>query len=113
MLIKIGLTGGICSGKSTVSDFFAELGVPIIDCDKINNALLEENKEIRKTIVDHFGSDVQTSVGELDRAQLRHKIFNNPAERKWLEALLHPKIIAEIKHQTAHLKNIPYCIIVI
>ncbi len=111
-MLTIGLTGGIGSGKSTAADYFAELGAAIIDADVIARELVQPDSPLNAVILEHFGSAVKTANNELDRGKLREIIFNNPAERAWLEALLHPNIYAKIK-QRVQQTLAPYCIAVI
>jgi len=89
---RIGLTGGIASGKSTVANLFAALGVPIVDTDLLSREVVAPGTPLLRKITDHFSMQVQSGDGSLDRQELRKRIFADPAERKWLEALLHPAI---------------------
>ncbi|HLF66805.1 MAG TPA: dephospho-CoA kinase, partial [Gammaproteobacteria bacterium] len=84
-----GLTGGIGSGKTTAANFFAELGIPVIDADQISKEITQPNTPTTQDIIKHFGDEVCVNH-TLDRNKLRQIIFNNPAEKKWLEQLLHP-----------------------
>jgi len=111
-MLKIGLTGGIGSGKSTVAKYFAELGVAIIDADKIARELVATGTPALTKIVEHFGNKILTSRDELDRKYLRKLIFNNPKQKQWLERLLHPLIYHEMENQLQQVKS-PYCILVI
>jgi len=88
----IGLTGGIASGKSAVATRLEQLGAEVIDTDQIARALVEPGQPALASISAHFGTDLLQADGALDRAALRAKIFANPDERSWLEALLHPLI---------------------
>lgn len=106
----VGLTGSIASGKSTVADIFSELGIEIISADKISRMLTEVNQPAFHDIVHHFGESILTTNGELNRLKLRHLIFDNPDERKWLESILHPLIRKEIEHRVSHCKS-PYVLI--
>lgn len=110
MTYVVGLTGGIGSGKSTVSDLFAALGVPVIDADKIARDLLAPNTAAFKAVVTHFGSHFLHPSGELDRTALREAVFHDLNEKKWLESLLHPLIYHSIVTQLKHI-NSPYCIL--
>lgn len=112
MTLKIGLTGGLCSGKSTVSQFFADLGVPIIDADVFVRGLITQNKQVLAQLIDHFGTKILKADGTPDRSLLRQLVFENPAERIWLEKLLHPQVIEQIQKAVKILHS-PYCIIVI
>lgn len=111
-MLKIGLTGGMGSGKSTVADLFAKQGIAIIDTDQLAYELTESNTESFKQIIQHFGNQILQKNGTLDRAQLKKIIFTDPTERDWLEQTLHPLIIAKMQQamQTASGK---YCITVV
>jgi dephospho-CoA kinase len=92
----IGLTGGIGSGKTTVSELFKELGIDIIDADAVSRLLVKAGSPNLKKIETHFGLSILNSNGELNRAALRKRIFNNIDEKHWLENLLHPLIRKKI-----------------
>jgi dephospho-CoA kinase len=111
-MLTIGLTGGIGSGKSAVAHFFAELGVPIIDTDVIARTLVEPGTPTLTKIIEHFGSEFLNSDHSLNRAQLALKIFKDPAEKNWLEQLLHPLIRQALASLKAKI-TAPYCIVVI
>lgn len=95
----VALTGGIGSGKSTVADAFSSLGITIIDADIIARQVVEPGTPALRAISDHFGSDIITSEGALDRRKLREHIFSHPEEKTWLNALLHPLIQQETQKQ--------------
>jgi dephospho-CoA kinase len=88
----LGLTGGIGSGKTTVANLFAALGIDIVDADIVAREVVAIGSLGLNTIVEHFGQSILLDNGELDRAALRHKIFDNPEQRLWLNNLLHPLI---------------------
>jgi len=90
--LRIGLTGGIASGKSTVAELFAALGVPVIDTDQLARALVEPGQPALAAIAAAFGPGLIGDGGRLDRAQLRARIFASPEARARLEAILHPRI---------------------
>jgi len=90
--LKIGLTGGIASGKSLVADLFAELGVPVIDTDVIAREVVEPGRPALAEIERAFGADILTEDGHLDRAALRARVFEDADQRARLEAILHPRI---------------------
>ena len=89
---RVGLTGGIASGKTTVAELFAALGVPVIDTDLIAREVVEPGSPQLREITAHFGTQMLTAGGTLDRPALRTRIFSDAAERRWLEALMHPAI---------------------
>jgi dephospho-CoA kinase len=108
----IGLTGGIASGKSAVSDYFKALGVPIIDADVIAHQLTHPGAIAYEKIVAHFGKNILKRDQCIDRQKLRDIIFNDSTERRFLENLLHPLIRRAMCNTIATLKA-PYCICVI
>jgi dephospho-CoA kinase len=91
-VFRIGLTGGIASGKSTVAKFFAALGVPIIDTDQVAREVVEPGQPPLERLVERFGSTILTPDGHLDRPKLREIVFSDPMARADLEALTHPAI---------------------
>ncbi len=111
-MFVIGLTGGIGSGKSTVAKLFAELGIEILDADEFARIVVQPGTTGLNQIIKHFGKEILTAHGELDRKKLRHKIFHHPEERRWLEQLLHPLIRQAMRNRLTHV-NSPYCIMVI
>ena len=107
----VGLTGGIGSGKSTVASYFAALGVGIIDADAIAHDLVRPGTLPLAKILHRFGPDILTPKGELDRRALSAIVFQNPTERAWLEALLHPLIRGQIRLAISRLTS-PYGMVV-
>lgn len=95
----VGLTGGIGSGKSTVTRLFGEHGVHWVDADDVAREVVEPGTPALERISEHFGKNILTSEGALDRAQLRGIVFEKPEERVWLESLLHPIIREELIRQ--------------
>ena len=108
----IGLTGGIASGKSTVADFFAALGVPIVDTDKIAREIVVPGQPALDEIRQAFGADIITENGSLDRALLRKIVFADEARRLELERILHPRIRDAAWAQAAA-ATAPYVIVVV
>jgi dephospho-CoA kinase len=98
--LKIGLTGGIASGKSTIADMFAELGVPVIDTDFIARELVMPGQPALDEIRQRFGDAMFTESGNLDRAAMRKAIFSDHQARQDLEAILHPRIGAETRRRS-------------
>jgi dephospho-CoA kinase len=90
--LRIGLTGGIASGKSTVAQRFAELGVPVIDADVAAREVVAPGTPGLARVIERFGPGVVSENGGLDRRALRHLIFDDPGARQDLEAILHPLI---------------------
>ena len=112
-MLRIGLTGGIGSGKSTISDIFHSIyHIPIIDADEISRFLLSPNQSAFKEVVNVFGDDVVMSTGEIDRKWLREKIFNHKDLKQQLEHIIHPKVRDEISKQVSTVQT-SYCLIVI
>jgi len=111
-MLTIGLTGGIGSGKTTVSDCFAQRGVPVIDTDLIARELVEPGQPALAEIAAHFGLDCLDDQGRLQRSRLRERVFADPASRQRLEAILHPRIRTVVRERTAALEA-PYCLVVI
>ena len=95
----IGLTGGIGSGKSTVARMFGDLGVHWVDADDVARQVVEPGTQALRAIAHHFGDGILQDNGGLDRAALRQKVFEDPEQRRWLEALLHPIIREELIRQ--------------
>lgn len=91
----IGLTGGIASGKSTVANEFARLGVPIIDLDVLARQVVAPGQPALTAIINHFGTDLLNDDGSLNRVRLRELIFSDPAKKQALESILHPAIRRE------------------
>jgi dephospho-CoA kinase len=98
--VRIGLTGGIASGKSTVAGLFAALGVPVIDTDQIARDVVTPGTALLERLVARFGKVVLTPAGELDRRALRERIFAAPADRAALEELMHPAIMAQLEQRS-------------
>ena len=90
--LRVGLTGGIASGKSMVADLFAARGVPVIDTDIIAREVVQPGEPALQDIEREFGRDVLDADGRLDRRRLRELIFADDARRMALEAILHPRI---------------------
>ena len=91
-MLLIGLTGGIASGKTLVSDFFTALGVPVIDADILAREVVTPGSEGLNKLIDYFSDGILTSDNQLDRKALREKIFKNPSDRKIVDGILHPLI---------------------
>lgn len=108
--LRIGLTGGIGSGKTTVSDLFAKLHVPVIDADIIAHDVVQKGQVAYDEIINEFGNEIIGDNGELDRVHLREIVFDNKEYKNRLESIIHPKVrksLNERIHQTIH----PYCVV--
>ena len=110
--LKIGLTGGIASGKSTVCDLFSQLSVEIIDADKISHNITKKDGLAFQEILDYFGKKILGLDGELDRQQLRSIIFNDATAKRALENIIHPKVLNEINKNISD-STAPYLIIAV
>lgn len=98
----IGLTGGIASGKSTVSNILKGAGACVIDADQIVHQLLARNQLVRKQVVDYFGPSIVSAAGGIDRTLLGEIIFGDDDKRKQLEQIIHPLVIREMETQLAN-----------
>jgi len=113
MVAIVGLTGGIGSGKSTLVRLFGNLGVHWVDADDVARQVVEPGTPALAAIADHFGEDILTPEGALDRARLRQIVFAKPEQRQWLEALLHPRIREELVRQLEPADyDLPYVLLV-
>ena len=92
--LRVALTGGIASGKTTVANLFAALGVAVVDTDLLAREVVAPGSPLLPQIAAHFGDSVLLPDGSLNRAKLRERVFAEPAERHWLEQLTHPAIRA-------------------
>jgi len=99
----LGVTGGIASGKSTVSALLVELGAPLIDFDVLARLVVEPGRPALQAIVAHFGKMVLHTDGTLDREKMATLVFNNPDQRRKLEGLTHAPIFAEYRRQVKRL----------
>jgi dephospho-CoA kinase len=109
---RVALTGGIASGKTTVANLFAELGVPLIDTDAIARQVVEPGQPALAVVVAAFGTDILDADGRLDRRRMRERIFSDPAAKTRLEAILHPAIRVEMERQSRAAGG-PYQVLVI
>jgi dephospho-CoA kinase len=110
--LRIGLTGGIASGKSTVTQRFAELGVPVIDADVASRNVVEPGKPGLAHVVQRFGGGILDADGRLDRRALRNLIFQDSSLRQALDAILHPLIRADMEREAAQ-ATAPYVVMAI
>nr|WP_296748614.1 dephospho-CoA kinase [Thioalkalivibrio sp.] len=102
-MLRVGLTGGIGSGKSRVATIFAQRGAPVIDTDQLARAILGPGQPLLTEIFRVFGEDLRREDGSLDRAALRARVFRDPALRARLEALTHPAIGQAMEERIAGL----------
>src|SRR6266850_861471 len=99
--MRIGLTGGIASGKSTVAQRFIELGIPVIDADKSSRFVVAPGQPGLTELTERFGAGILTANGELDRRTLRNLVFADPQLRRDLEAILHPLIREDMERRAS------------
>jgi dephospho-CoA kinase len=111
-MLKIGLTGGIGCGKSTVARIFKQLKTPVIDADEIAHQLVAIGQPALAQIQQDFGTDVFKPDGSLDRKKLSEIVFSDPEQKQKLESILHPLVYRSIQAKIKQL-NTPYCIICI
>ena len=107
----VGVTGGIGSGKTAVSNLFASFGVPVIDADAAQRVVVQKGKPALAKIAEHFGASILLEDGNLNRPALRKIVFSQDHERGWLERLLHPLIFEELQKQL-HGANSEYALLV-
>ncbi len=112
-MLIIGLTGGIASGKTTVSDLFAGLGVAVVDTDVISRQLLEIDQPGYDQVLQHFGNGILLKNREIDRVQLRRLVFNDELEKRWLEGRLHPVVYLQTQQLIEECNNNYYVLLVI
>jgi dephospho-CoA kinase len=108
----VAITGGIGSGKTTVANQFAALGIEVVDADLIAREVVEPGTPALAAIASHFGPGILDEQERLDRRALRERIFSDPAAKSWLNALLHPIIRSEMLRQCAAASS-PYCLLVV
>ncbi len=111
-MLRIGLTGGIASGKSTVADLFASHGAVVLDTDRIAREVVEPGKPALAALVHALGGGILAGDGSLDRAQLRRRLFADADTRRTVEEILHPAILAELGRQSGAAAG-PYQLLVI
>ena len=115
-MLKIGLTGGIGSGKTAVSDQFQRLGINIIDTDIISRELMSHDQAVLNKVIEVFSDKVLDSKGAVDRKKMAQIVFSNKEQKQQLENILHPAIRNEVKQQIQSFslhKNPPKYLIVV
>lgn len=110
MSFRVGLTGGIASGKSTVCQRFADLGVSIVDADRIAHQVVAAGSSGLASVVAEFGEAILDGSGRLDRAAMRRRVFSDPSARQQLEAIVHPLVREQMQQEAAAAPG-PYCIL--
>lgn len=111
-MLIIGLTGGIASGKSTITHLFNEHGIGHVDADQVARQIVAPGEPVLTQLIKRYGQSIVLPSGELDRAALRALIFNDPTERQWVEALMHPAIRERMFEQIAQ-QHGPYALLVV
>jgi dephospho-CoA kinase len=111
-MLKVGLTGGIGCGKTTVANVFAKLNIPVIDADEIAHRLVEKGQPALDQIQQEFGTDILNPDGSLNRKKLSERIFSDLKQKQKLESILHPLIYKTIQSEIEQL-NAPYCVLCI
>lgn len=111
-MLKVGLTGGIGCGKTTVAKVFAKLNIPVVDADEIAHRLVEKGQPALDQIQQEFGTDILNPDGSLNRKKLSERIFSDLKQKQKLESILHPLIYKTIQSEIEQL-NAPYCILCI
>lgn len=111
-VLVIGVTGGIGSGKTTVANLFSSLGAPVIDADELARQVVAPGQPAYEEILQQFGATILSKSGELDRRRLRERIFSDPAKRDRLEAIVHPRVYAQMELLLDCLEA-PYAIVVV
>ena len=111
-MLRIGLTGGIGSGKSTAASCFEALGVPVTDADAIAHELMAAGSEAERQVIESFGSGILAADGHIDRDLLRKVVFSDPARRTRLEQIIHPLVYRRIRDMLESIDS-PYCIVMI
>ena len=102
-MVKVGLTGGICTGKTTVGQMFVDLGCRLVDSDRITHELFEPGEKVYEAVIAEFGRRIQDGEGRIDRSVLGEIVFNNPDRRQKLNDLVHPAVI---ERQKAFLESV-------
>jgi dephospho-CoA kinase len=110
--LAIALTGGIAAGKTAVARRFEALGVPVYDADVAAREVIEPGTPGLQELVAAFGGDVLDASGQLDRAAMRQRIFADPAARRTLEAIIHPRVRLWLRER-ALAERAPYCLLAI
>ncbi len=111
-VFRVGLTGGIACGKTTVADMFAALGAQIIDTDELARDVVEPGEPALESVIEHFGSAILDDDGRLDRRALRHLVFSDPEKRHLLEQIIHPAIRQRMIESSAIVRG-PYQVLII
>ena len=107
-MLKVGITGGIGSGKSIVCRVFTVLGIPVYDSDGRAKGVMQHDALLKQQLQQAFGNEVYTTDGQLDRAYLGALVFHQPEKLTLLNSLVHPRVKADFEHWAAAQKSVPY-----
>lgn len=107
-MLRVGITGGIGSGKSTACNMFRNLGIPIFTADEVGKKILNEDKAVKKQVIHLFGEDMYTSEGKIDRPRMAQLVFNDPNELEKLNEIVHPKINETFEEWVEENSKAPY-----
>lgn len=109
-MLKIGVTGGMGSGKSTVCNIFRNLGVPIFTADSEGKELLNKDEETKRKVIKAFGEEMYSAEGEIDRKRMAQLVFSSPNDLEKLNAIIHPKVKERFEQWAKMYSNRPYVI---
>jgi dephospho-CoA kinase len=109
-MLKIGVTGGMGSGKSTVCNVFRNLGVPIFTADSEGKELLNKDNETKEKVIAAFGEEMYTAEGKVDRNRMAQLVFNSPKELEKLNSIIHPRVKERFEQWAKRYSNRPYVI---
>ncbi len=109
-MLKVGITGGMGSGKSTVCNIFRNLGVPVFTSDEVGRDVLNTNEEIKEKVIKEFGKDMYQVNGKLDRARMASLVFSDPVALEKLTSLVHPKVQDQFNKWLANHEGRPYVV---
>lgn len=112
-MLKVGLCGGIASGKSTISRIFESLGIAVIDTDIISHQLMQPGQIAYQKTLDNYGYQILQTDASINRKLLREIVFNDPKQKLWLEEMLHPLIREEASKSMHLVVNSPYILLVV
>lgn len=109
-MLKIGVTGGIGSGKSYICNVFKHIGIPVYNSDVHSNILVENDKRIIKKMKELFGNEIYNSFGHLNKSKISDIIFNNETDRKKVNSIIHPVVLENFIEWTEYYENTPFII---
>src|SRR4051812_3515381 len=109
-MLKVGVTGGIGSGKSVVCKIFSALGIPVFDADHCAREIVDTDEKVKNDIIRAFGKDYYHASGQLNRKKMAAIVLADKAALKKLNAIVHPAVIAKSDEWSKHFKDVPYII---